>query len=270
MLRAVCHKPCYDGCKIQSRILRRNCPALNRLFRPCTRPTPAPAVAVVFFRLVSPDRRQVLAKQHRDDERLIANVLFLLVSRYVVWCTHRPLRLWKSKQRSLGLLNGSMAAAAPLAMPATKTSATEYFDVLNEIGAKTGIVKARNHVHRDGKHVHTKPWHPLRHCCCCPDDRVKCHFRFAVQETGTELCMFGCMSKAPGICSFSKELLAKSLGPICGTYQQQGTVSFAFPEQFPLLYQFQLQVYNPITMLQLPLGISLLRQLSERQMRNLA
>ena len=47
-----------------------------------------------------------------------------------------------------------MAAAAPLAMPATSTSATEYFDVLNEIGAKTGIVKARNHVHRDGIDAH--------------------------------------------------------------------------------------------------------------------
>ena len=44
-----------------------------------------------------------------------------------------------------------MAAAASLAVPGVSTSATtEYFDVLNEIGAKTGIVKARNHVHRDG------------------------------------------------------------------------------------------------------------------------
>ncbi|DBA71420.1 TPA: hypothetical protein ACH3X2_011221 [Trebouxia sp. C0005] len=43
-----------------------------------------------------------------------------------------------------------MAATASLAVPADSTSATtEYFDVLNEIGAKTGIVKARNHVHRD-------------------------------------------------------------------------------------------------------------------------
>lgn len=125
-----------------------------------------------------------------------------------------------------------MAASAPLAMPAAKTSATEYFDVLNEIGAKTGIVKARNHVHRDGKQVHTH-WHSLRRFCS-PDHRVKCHFRLAVQETGTALCMFGCMSKAPGICSFSKELLAKSLGPICGTYQQQGMVSFAFPEHVSL------------------------------------
>jgi len=44
-----------------------------------------------------------------------------------------------------------MAATASLAVPAVSTSATtEYFDVLNEIGAKTGIVKARHHVHRDG------------------------------------------------------------------------------------------------------------------------
>ena len=49
-----------------------------------------------------------------------------------------------------------MAAAAPLAMPAAQASATEYFDVLNEIGAKTGIVKARNHVHRDGIRVHIR------------------------------------------------------------------------------------------------------------------
>ena len=47
-----------------------------------------------------------------------------------------------------------MAAAAPLAMPVTQASATEYFDVLNEIGAKTGIVKARKHVHRDGMHLY--------------------------------------------------------------------------------------------------------------------
>ena len=36
----------------------------------------------------------------------------------------------------------SSAAQAPV----------EYFDVLNEIGAKTGIVKLRSHVHRDGEH----------------------------------------------------------------------------------------------------------------------
>ncbi len=40
---------------------------------------------------------------------------------------------------------------ASLAVPTVTSSApTEYFDVLNEIGAKTGIVKARSHVHRDG------------------------------------------------------------------------------------------------------------------------
>ncbi|KAL3140751.1 hypothetical protein ABBQ32_005304 [Trebouxia sp. C0010 RCD-2024] len=50
-----------------------------------------------------------------------------------------------------------MTATVPLAVPATNTSATEYFDVLNEIGAKTGIVKARNHVHRDGD------WHRAVH-----------------------------------------------------------------------------------------------------------
>lgn len=51
-----------------------------------------------------------------------------------------------------------MAAATSLAVPAVSTSATtEYFDVLNEIGAKTGIVKARNHVHRDGD------WHRAVH-----------------------------------------------------------------------------------------------------------
>ncbi|KAL0028681.1 hypothetical protein WJX79_010250 [Trebouxia sp. C0005] len=51
-----------------------------------------------------------------------------------------------------------MAATASLAVPADSTSATtEYFDVLNEIGAKTGIVKARNHVHRDGD------WHRAVH-----------------------------------------------------------------------------------------------------------
>ncbi|DBA87562.1 TPA: hypothetical protein ACH3X1_004587 [Trebouxia sp. C0004] len=51
-----------------------------------------------------------------------------------------------------------MAAVASLAVPAISTSATtEYFDVLNEIGAKTGIVKARNHVHRDGD------WHRAVH-----------------------------------------------------------------------------------------------------------
>ena len=54
-----------------------------------------------------------------------------------------------------------MAAAAPLAMPSTQASVTEYFDVLNEIGAKTGIVKAREHVHRDGILVHTRNYvHP--------------------------------------------------------------------------------------------------------------
>ena len=36
----------------------------------------------------------------------------------------------------------SSAAQAPV----------EYFDVLNEIGATTGIVKLRSHVHRDGEH----------------------------------------------------------------------------------------------------------------------
>lgn len=50
----------------------------------------------------------------------------------------------------------------------------------------------------------------------------------AVQETGTGLCMSGCTSKALGNCSFRKGLLAKSLGPICGTYQLQGMVRFAF------------------------------------------
>lgn len=51
-----------------------------------------------------------------------------------------------------------MAAIASLAVPAISTSATtEYFDVLNEIGAKTGIVKARHHVHRDGD------WHRAVH-----------------------------------------------------------------------------------------------------------
>ena len=37
--------------------------------------------------------------------------------------------------------------------------------------------------------------------------------------------MFGCMFKALGMCSFRKGLLAKSLGPIFGTYQPQGMVS---------------------------------------------
>ena len=40
--------------------------------------------------------------------------------------------------------------AASLAVPTSGSAPTEYFDVLNDIGAKTGIVKARNHVHRDG------------------------------------------------------------------------------------------------------------------------
>ena len=44
---------------------------------------------------------------------------------------------------------------ASLAVPSVGTTKpTEYFDVLNEIGAKTGIVKARNHVHRDGMLLH--------------------------------------------------------------------------------------------------------------------
>lgn len=59
--------------------------------------------------------------------------------------------------KRIGQQRRSMAAAASLAMPTTTTSATEYFDVLNEIGAKTGIVKARNHVHRDGD------WHRAVH-----------------------------------------------------------------------------------------------------------
>lgn len=43
-----------------------------------------------------------------------------------------------------------MTAVVP---PASSAAATpiEYFDVLNEIGAKTGIVKLRSHVHRDGE-----------------------------------------------------------------------------------------------------------------------
>lgn len=51
-----------------------------------------------------------------------------------------------------------MVPSASLAVPAsTSSTPTEYFDVLNEIGAKTGIVKARNHVHRDGD------WHRAVH-----------------------------------------------------------------------------------------------------------
>lgn len=47
---------------------------------------------------------------------------------------------------------------ASLAVPSVSTTKpTEYFDVLNEIGAKTGIVKARNNVHRDGD------WHRAVH-----------------------------------------------------------------------------------------------------------
>lgn len=165
-------------------------------------------------------------------------------------------------KRNLGLLDRSMAAAAPLAVPTTQASATEYFDVLNEIGAKTGIVKARNHVHRDGIHVHIQDEHSpaafLHH------RQPKCQASLAVQETGTGLCMFGCISKALGICSFRKELLAKSPGPTCGTFQPQGMVS-TFTH---------IHLHHPATpgiqnILQLPLGISLSRQLSERHTRRL-
>lgn len=107
--------------------------------------------------------------------------------------------------------------AASLAMPTTTTTATEYFDVLNEIGAKTGIVKARNHVHRDGDY--RWPIQPHVFILC-----LSCILPSAAQETGTELYTFGCMFKAQGICSFKKELPARSLGLIFGTFPQQGMV----------------------------------------------
>ena len=68
----------------------------------------------------------------------------------------------------------------------------------------------------------------LQHLCTAKNQSKSTELAPAVQETGTGLCMSGCMSKALGICSFRKELLAKSLGPICGTYQPQGMVRFAF------------------------------------------
>lgn len=80
------------------------------------------------------------------------------VKRWIACCTERknvldpPYLVQQSYLESLALRPAvRMAATASLAVPADSTSATtEYFDVLNEIGAKTGIVKARNHVHRDG------------------------------------------------------------------------------------------------------------------------
>lgn len=119
-----------------------------------------------------------------------------------------------------------MTAAVSLAVPATTTSATEYFDVLNEIGAKTGIVKARNHVHRDGNKMHTSPGN-LQHGTTTRVSKMR--FQAIAQETGTGLCMFGYTSKALGVCLFRSELHARILGPICGTYQQQGMVSPACP-----------------------------------------
>lgn len=47
--------------------------------------------------------------------------------------------------------------AAPAISASVPAQAVEYFEVLNEVGAKTGLVKQRNQVHRDGD------WHRAVH-----------------------------------------------------------------------------------------------------------